>query len=64
MIATILTTECQTLPPTITDEFPNPACDLDYVPNTSRPSTIDFAFKNSFGFGGKNSALVIKKFER
>ena len=41
------------IPPTIDYETPDPACDLDYVPNTSRPSTIDVALKNSFGFGGK-----------
>jgi len=50
--------------PTINDEVPDPGCDLDYVPNVSRKTTIEFALKNSFGFGGKNSALVIRKFER
>jgi len=52
------------IPPTINYEILDPACALDYVPNTSRPSPIDFALKNSFGFGGKNSAFLIRKFER
>lgn len=64
LIATTLALEHQILPPTINYETPDPECDLDYVPNTARPTTIDFALKNSFGFGGKNSALVIKKYDR
>ncbi len=63
LIATILAMEHQVIPPTINYETPDPACDLDYVPNQSRPATIDVALKNSFGFGGKNSALVIKKYD-
>lgn len=64
LIATVLAMEHQIIPPTINYEVPDPDCDLDYVPNVSRKATIDIALKNSFGFGGKNSALVIKKFER
>jgi 3-oxoacyl-[acyl-carrier-protein] synthase II len=64
LIATVLAMEYQIIPPTINYEVPDPECDLDYVPNVSRSATIDFALKNSFGFGGKNSALVIKKFAR
>jgi len=64
LIATVLAMEHQVLPPTINYEVPDPECDLDYVPNVSRKATIDFALKNSFGFGGKNSALVIKKYEK
>ena len=62
LIATTLALEHQILPPTINYETPDPECDLDYVPNVSRRATIDYALKNSFGFGGKNSALVIKKY--
>ncbi|MFH0775443.1 MAG: beta-ketoacyl-ACP synthase II [bacterium] len=50
------------IPPTINYEFPDPECDLDYVPNKGRQAKIDIAFTNSFGFGGKNSALVIKRY--
>ncbi len=62
LIATTLSLEHQVIPPTINYEIPDPECDLDYVPNVARKSTIDLALKNSFGFGGKNSALVIKKY--
>lgn len=54
----------QALPPTINHEFPDPECDLDYVPNTARRAWIVHALTNSFGFGGTNSALVLKVFER
>ncbi len=63
LIATTLTLEHQIIPPTTNYEIPDPECDLDYVPNVARKATIDFALKNSFGFGGKNSALVVKKYE-
>ncbi len=63
LIATTLAIEHQTIPPTINYDTPDPECDLDYVPNTARKARIDIALKNSFGFGGKNSALVIKKFD-
>jgi 3-oxoacyl-[acyl-carrier-protein] synthase II len=54
----------QIMPPTINYEFPDPECDLDYVPNTARKAAIVHALSNSFGFGGTNGALVLKKFDR
>jgi 3-oxoacyl-[acyl-carrier-protein] synthase II len=51
------------LPPTINLEQPDPECDLDYVPLQARPSAIRTALCNCIGFGSKNSALVVKKFE-
>lgn len=51
------------IPPTINYEFPDPECDLDYVPNKGREKEVNIAFTNSFGFGGKNSALVIGRYE-
>ncbi len=52
------------VPPTINQEYPDPDCDLDYVPNVSRDlGSVDVVLKNSFGFGGQNACLVFKKFQ-
>lgn len=49
------------MPPTINLENPDEECDLDYVPNVSRRKEIEYAMTNSFGFGGTNACLVLKK---
>ena len=51
-----------TVPPTINYTTPDPACDLDYVPNEARRMAVNYALNNSFGFGGTNAALVLKKY--
>ena len=49
------------IPPTINLDNPDPECDLDYVPNIARKKNVRYALTNSFGFGGTNAALVLKK---
>jgi 3-oxoacyl-[acyl-carrier-protein] synthase II len=51
------------IPPTINLENPDPECDLDYTPKVAREKTVRVAVNNSFGFGGHNATLVVKKFE-
>jgi 3-oxoacyl-[acyl-carrier-protein] synthase II len=54
----------QVMPPTINYEFPDPDCDLDYVPNAVRKAEIIHGLSNSFGFGGTNASLLFRRFER
>ena len=51
------------VPPTINLENPDPLCDLDYVPSIARQAKINTGLSNSFGFGGHNAAIVLKKYE-
>ncbi len=57
----VLALRDQVLPPTINLENPDPQCDLDYVPNQARKSSVEYALSNSFGFGGTNASLLFKK---
>jgi 3-oxoacyl-[acyl-carrier-protein] synthase II len=59
---TVLALRDQIAPPTINHEFPDPECDLDYVPNQARQMKIEYALSNSFGFGGTNGCLIFKRF--
>jgi 3-oxoacyl-[acyl-carrier-protein] synthase II len=59
---TALCLKNQVMPPTINYEHPDPECDLDYVPNKARPAEVHYALSNSFGFGGTNGSLLLKRF--
>ncbi len=59
-VFTVLTLVHGIIPPTINLEQPDPACDLDYVPNVARRATVRAALSNSFGFGGQNACLVFR----
>ncbi len=50
------------MPPTINLENPDPECDLDYIPNAARRGNVDVALSNSFGFGGQNTTLILRRF--
>jgi 3-oxoacyl-[acyl-carrier-protein] synthase II len=58
--ASVLTIKHQFLPPTINLQNPDPECDLDYIPQQGRKAEVQIVISNSYGFGGKNSALVLK----
>jgi 3-oxoacyl-[acyl-carrier-protein] synthase II len=61
-IATLLAIKNGMIPPTINYEFPDPACDLDYTPNVAVKRNITYAISNTFGFGGHNATILVKKF--
>jgi 3-oxoacyl-[acyl-carrier-protein] synthase II len=61
-VATALTVRDGKIPPTIHYENPDPACDLDYVPNAARDADVDVALSNSFAFGGNSSVVVLSRY--
>ena len=61
-VATVLSVYNNVIPPTINVEDPDPECDLDCTPNTAKEKELNFALSNSFGFGGQNATLAVKKF--
>lgn len=63
MVATTLAVSRGMLPPTINYEHPDPDCDLDCVPNEARPASVRVALSNSFGFGGHNVTLAVRRYE-
>ena len=62
-VFTALAIRDQVAPPTINYTTPDPDCDLDYVPNTAREMKIDVALSNSFGFGGTNGSIVLRRLQ-
>jgi 3-oxoacyl-[acyl-carrier-protein] synthase II len=52
------------VPPTINLDNPDMGCDLDYVPHKARPLDLNIAMSNSFGFGGTNGCIIIKRFDQ
>lgn len=62
LIACVLAIKNGTIPPTINLDSPGDGCDLDYCPNSARDARVDVAMSNSFGFGGHNACLVVKRF--
>ena len=62
LVATVMAVHEGKVPPTIGYLGPDPACDLDYVPNVARALAIDAALSNSFAFGGLNAVLVVRRF--
>jgi len=62
-VYTVLALDRRRLPPTINYEEPDPACDLDYVPNAARDTDARIALSNSFGFGGANACLVFRRWD-
>jgi 3-oxoacyl-[acyl-carrier-protein] synthase II len=62
-VFTALTLHNGIIPPTVNLENPDPDCDLDYVPNTAREMAVKTAMSNSFGFGGTNAVIIMKRFD-
>ena len=62
LIACIMSIQTNTLVPTINLDQPDPELDLDYIPNESREAQVDVCMSNSFGFGGQNNTLIVKRF--
>jgi 3-oxoacyl-[acyl-carrier-protein] synthase II len=64
LITCVLAIRDNMLPPTTNLDHPDPECDLDYVPNKARSARVDAAMSNSFGFGGQNDTIIVKRFAR
>ena len=63
-VFTVLSVNRDEIHPTLNLKDPDPKCDLDYVPNVKRTKTVNTAISNSFGFGGQNASIVVKKYKK
>ena len=63
VVSSVMTLQTGVIPPTINYEEPDPECDLDYTPNEAVKADVRYVLKNSFGFGGTNACLVLKRYE-
>lgn len=63
-VACCLAIKHNVIPPTINYEYPDPDCDLDYVPNIARSTPVDVCMSNSLGFGGHNASLIVRRFKK
>jgi 3-oxoacyl-[acyl-carrier-protein] synthase II len=61
LITCVLALRDQILPATTNYHTPDPACDLDYIPNEPRPAAVNICMSNSMGFGGQNNTLILRK---
>ena len=62
LIACVLAIRDGMLPPTMNLTTPDPDCDLDYVPNAARAAKVDAVLSNSFGFGGQNDSIIVRRY--
>lgn len=63
LVVTVMAIQDNLIPPTINLDTPDPECDLDYTPNQARERVLNYAMSNSFGFGGHNASILVKRFE-
>jgi 3-oxoacyl-[acyl-carrier-protein] synthase II len=62
LVLSVLAVRDNKVPPTINLEYPDSSCDLDYTPNVMRERELNTAISNSFGFGGHNACIIVRKF--
>jgi 3-oxoacyl-[acyl-carrier-protein] synthase II len=62
-VALVKTIQNGLIPPTINLEYPDPECDLDYVPNRARTADVRTGLSNAFGFGGHNAVILIRRYD-